>query len=131
MQGLPDGDRVLAEGLRHDCEIGFHRGEFGRTQALEIDVEAVVDWSAAAASDDPARLPLDYHRADLAIGTLLASRRWNLIETVAESVAAALLASGAVRAVRVRVRKTPLGMPHARSVAVECIRPASAVRERT
>lgn len=124
MQGLPSGDRVLAEGLRHDCEVGFHSGEYGRTQVLEIDVEAVVDWSAAVASDDPRRLPFDYDQADLIIGALLGGRRWNLIETVAEAIAAALLAPGKARAVRVRVTKHPLGMPHVRGVAVECIRHA-------
>lgn len=125
MSGLPEGDRVLAEGLQHACEIGFHPEEFGREQTLEIDFEAVVSWSAAAGGDDPGALPLDYHEADLAIAALLAGRRWNLIETVAEAVALAVLAAGAVRAVRVRVRKAPLGMPHARSISVECIRHAA------
>lgn len=125
MHGLPSGDRVIAQGLRHECEIGFHAGEFGVLQELEIDVEAVVDWAAAAATDDPGLLPLDYHQADLAIGALLASRRWNLIETVAEAIAGTLLAAGRVEAVRVRVRKRPRGMPHARGVCVECLRHAS------
>jgi len=118
------GGRVRAEGLQHECEIGFHPGEHGRTQTLEIDFEAVVDWSAAVADDDPSRLTLDYHVADQDIGVLLRSRRWNLVETVAEAVASLLIdRSGATR-VRVCVRKRPLGMPHARAIAVECVREA-------
>ena len=120
---------IRAEGLEHPCEIGFHAEEFGRLQTLEVDFEAVVDWSEAAAHDDPALLPLDYHEADLAIGRLLQSRRWNLVESVAEAVAAMLLDTQAVTRVRVCIRKRPLGMPHARAIAVECSRggPASGV----
>jgi dihydroneopterin aldolase len=122
VDGLGSGDRVCAEGLQHPCEIGFHADEFGRTQVLAIDFEAAVDWGPAVAADDPARLPLDYHAADLRIGALLAGRRWNLIETVAEAVAALLLEAPGVSAVRVRVTKRPTGMPHARAISVVCVR---------
>ena len=120
---------VRAEGLQHDCEIGFHPGEFGCVQTLEVDFEAAVDWSAAVAGDDPTRLGLDYHVADRAIAALLHSRRWNLVETVAEAIAALLLEQGGATRVRVCVRKRPLGMPHTRAIAVECVRHAQVVED--
>ncbi|MEC8424289.1 MAG: dihydroneopterin aldolase, partial [Myxococcota bacterium] len=100
-----------------------HDGEFGCPQTLEVDFEAVVDWSSAADADDPALLPLDYHQADAAIGALLSSHRWNLIESVAAAIAELLLATSGARAVRVRVRKRPMGMPHAAGISAECVRP--------
>ena len=60
--------------------------------------------------------------ASAAIGELLGSRRWNLIEAVAEAIARLLCERFRVSRVRVRVTKHPLDMPDARAVAAECWR---------
>jgi dihydroneopterin aldolase len=117
-------DVVYGLGFTYDCQIGFHEHEQHITQQLEIDFDAHTDWRAAARSDSPVDI-VDYAVASEAIGELLESRRWNLIEAVAEAVAELLCARFSVARVRVRVTKRPIDMPRARGVAAECWREPS------
>ncbi len=114
-------DRVFGFGLGFDARIGYHRHELDIRQRVEIDFEAETDWREAARRDRPVRL-VNYHEANRLIGELVASRRWRLVEALAEDVARLLCERFPVSRVRVRVTKRPFDMPNVRAVAVECWR---------
>ncbi len=86
-----DGDRILVRGLRVWATHGVLPAEQERAQPFSIDLELQVDLAAAATSD---RLEdtVDYGRvADRAVAVVAAGRPRQLIESLAEAVAAAVL----------------------------------------
>ena len=121
-------DRVFGFGLAFDARIGYHRHELDIRQRIEIDFEAETDWREAARRDRPVHL-VNYHDANRLIGELVASRRWRLVEALAEDVARLLCDRFPVSGVRVRVTKRPFDMPNVRAVAVACWRTPDDFRE--
>ncbi|MEL6346696.1 MAG: dihydroneopterin aldolase [Myxococcota bacterium] len=117
-------DIVYGEGFSYPCAIGFHEYELHIQQKLEIDFEAHTRWRDAARRDAVENL-VDYYEVNRAIGALIASRSWKLIEAIAEAVAELICTRFPVDRVRVKVRKTPFDMPNVRGVAVECWRDAA------
>ena len=99
----PMSDRICIEGLTVDGLIGVYPHELERPQRL-VDT-------------------LDYDRLAECARTIIAARHHNLIETVAERIAARILQQhhGRVRSVTVRVCK-PGAVADARNVAVEISR---------
>jgi dihydroneopterin aldolase len=98
------GDRVR---LRNISLYGHHgvspaEQELGRR--LSVDVELGLDLSRAGKSDDLADT-VDYARAYEVVAEANASRRFSLLETLAEEIARRLLAAFPVSEARVRVRK--------------------------
>lgn len=109
-------DHVFIEALRIDAEIGINPEEFGRLQPLLFDLELAHDNRIPAASDAIA----DCHDYDTISRRLVAhvgSRRWNLVETLAESCAALLRDEFGVRWLRLRIAK-PEAVPAACAVGV-------------
>ena len=118
----PMSDRICIEGLTVDGLIGVYPHELDRPQRLVVDLCAETDTRSAAHSE---RLvdTLDYDRLAECARTIIAARHHNLIETVAERIAALILHQhhGRVRSVTVRVCK-PGAVADARTVAVEITR---------
>lgn len=114
-------DRVFGNGLSFVCRVGCMDWEREVPQKLVIDFEAETDWRTAVAVDRAVGI-VDYDKANTAIKELVETREYRLIETVAEDVSRLLLGQFPCTRVRVKVTKTPLYIPNATSVAVECWR---------
>jgi len=97
-------DRILIPDVPVDCRIGVPDGERAAPQRLLVSVTLHGDLSAAGRSDDFSAT-VDYAAvAETVIHTSL-DRPRSLIETLAEDVAAEILAGYPVEAVSVRVVK--------------------------
>lgn len=94
-------DRISVRDYVRDVEIGAFRSERGVTQRIRFNVVLEVAHTAAAATDDVDQV-VSYDMITDAIEAALASDRLNLLETLAERVAAICLADP--RSVRVFVR---------------------------
>ena len=113
-------DQIICRGLEVECEIGFHNIEQGIQQKLLVDLE--VDVPKPDPLDDPAALPFDYFTATTKIRNHLAGRRFNLIETVGNEIAALLLEQFLIPSVLVRITKFPKDMVEMASVEYICRR---------
>ncbi|MGW9631518.1 dihydroneopterin aldolase [Agromyces sp. NPDC055520] len=116
------GDRITLTGLRVRAHHGVFDFERADGQDFVIDVSVAVDLAAAAASDE---LERTVHYGELAEAVVAAVERdpVDLIETVAERVAAVALGFAAAREVEVTVHKpqAPISVPFA-DVAVTIVR---------
>jgi len=115
-------DRITLTGVRVRAHHGVFDVEREQGQEFVIDVSVAVDLSAAASGDDLGRT---VHYGELAEAVVAAVERdpVDLIETVAERVAAVALAHPAVEEVEVTVHKpqAPIRVPFA-DVAVTIVR---------
>lgn len=111
-------DEVRLEGLEVGAPIGVYAHERGVLQRLVFDVVVRCDLSAAGASD-ALEDGIDYDELAAICRDVATSRHHQLIEAVAEEVAAEVKARFAprVRAVEIRVAK-PGAVPDAATVAV-------------
>lgn len=116
------GDRITLTGLRVRAHHGVFDFERADGQEFVIDVVVGVDLAAAAAGDELART---VHYGELAEQVVAAVERdpVDLIETVAERVAAVALSFEAAEAVEVTVHKpqAPITVPFT-DVAVTIVR---------
>ncbi len=94
-------DRISVRDYTRVLEIGAFRSERGVTQRVRFNVVLEVAHGAAGVSDDVDRV-LSYDTITEAIETALAAERLNLLETLAERVAAGCLEDP--RAIRAFVR---------------------------
>lgn len=113
-------DRLLLEGLQffgHHGDVEAERALGGR---VDVDVEICSDLRPAGRSDQLADA-LDYVRCYEAVRHVVETKQHNLLETVAEEIAAALLIDKRVESVRVRVAKQPpiAGVFHRFAVVIE------------
>lgn len=97
----PPLDRISVRDYTRDVEIGAFRSERGVTQRIRFNVVLEVSHHAAAEDDDVDKV-ISYDTITEAVEAELAAERVNLLETLAERVAARCLADP--RAVRVFVR---------------------------
>jgi dihydroneopterin aldolase len=109
-------DKVIIEGLQVDAFVGIYDWEHEQSQPLVIDLTMAWDNRPAAASEQ-INDALDYDRVSQAVTQLITVQPWQLIETVAERIAALVLNDFAVTQVLVKVAK-PQAVPAARQVAV-------------
>lgn len=129
----PDRFRIAdaSAGLRHvfvrDLElaarIGVHGHERGQPQPIRINVDLTVGETAEPLADRLARV-VDYEKVVDAIRAIIARGHVNLVETLAEEIAASCLADGRVQTARVRVEKLA-AIRGAQSVGVEIERHAA------
>ena len=112
-------DRILLGGILAEGRHGVHEHERLVPQAFEVDVELALDLRPAGTTDDLDRT-VDYGRVDALVRELVEGRSFLLIEALAETIAAEILAAHPVEEVVVRVRKPAvvLGGP-VESVGVE------------
>ncbi|MDR6906608.1 dihydroneopterin aldolase [Agromyces sp. 3263] len=115
-------DRITLTGLRVRAHHGVFDFEREQGQEFVIDVSVAVDLAVAASGDD---LGSTVHYGELAEAVVAAVERdpVDLIETVAERVAAVALGYPAVDEVEVTVHKpeAPIPVPFA-DVAVTVVR---------
>lgn len=115
-------DRILLTGLRARGHHGVYAHEKRDGQPFVIDLVVHLDLARAAGSDDVADT---VHYGELAAAVVAAVERdpVDLIETVAERIAAVALAHAAVQRVEVTVHKpeAPIAVPVA-DVAVTIVR---------
>ena len=98
--------------LRVECIVGIYPHERATTQTVMLDIELDYDFAPPAASDAMADV-VDYDGVASSVTELLQEARFQLIETMAERVAAVLLVRVLVAtAVRIEVRK-PAAVPAA------------------
>lgn len=118
-------DSIVLTGLRVHANHGVFDFERAEGQDFVVDVTAWLDLSPAAAGDD---LGATVHYGELAEEVAAAVGRdpVDLIETVAERVAATVLAHEPVDAVEVTVHKpqAPIAVPFG-DVAVRIVRSRS------
>lgn len=115
-------DRITLTGVRVRAHHGVFDFERAEGQEFVIDVSVVVDLAAAASAD---ALDRTVHYGELAEAVVAAVERdpVDLIETVAERVAAVALGFAAVEEVEVTVHKpeAPITVPFA-DVSVTIVR---------
>lgn len=103
-------DSIEVRGIRAFGYHGVlpHEGELG--QEFIADVALRCDMSAAAATDD-LTLTADYGTVARLVSELIVNERFQLIETLADRIAEALLGQPSVTEVRVTVHKPHAPMP--------------------
>jgi dihydroneopterin aldolase len=117
MTGTPATDKIFLRGLAVDCIIGFIDWERQVKQTVLIDLEMPVDCARAAESDRVADT-LDYKRVAKRVIAFVEASEFQLIETLAERVAAVILAEFDMAWVRVTLSK-PGAIRGSREVGVE------------
>lgn len=115
-------DRITLTGVRVRAHHGVFDFEREAGQEFVIDVSVAVDLAAAASGDDLGRT-VHYGELAEAISAAVERDPVDLIETVAERVAAVALAFPSVEEVEVTVHKpqAPITVPFA-DVAVTIVR---------
>ena len=91
-----------------DCNIGVYAEEKGVTQKVRITVDAHLAPELRASDDDMATVP-SYTDIIDAVNERTARGHINLIETLAEDVAARVLDDTRIDAIRIRIEKLERG----------------------
>jgi 7,8-dihydroneopterin aldolase/epimerase/oxygenase len=108
-------DSLHIEGLRVAAWIGVPAEERAQPQALSVTLDLVPLRPLSGLHDDLERT-IDYQAVAAQVRGVAASQKRRLIETLADDIADALLASHPLNHVRVEIRKFIL--PHCDHVAV-------------
>ena len=116
-QAAPSRDRIAVRAHVRAVEIGAFQEERGTPQRLRFDIVVEVGGRPGGIDDDVDRI-LSYDTLVAAIDRALADERLNLLETLAERIAALVLAEPMARRVFVRIEKLDRG-PHALGVEIE------------
>ena len=106
-------DRIVLTNMRFEGRHGVLDEERAAAQPFEVDVELHLDLGPAGQSDDLA-MTVDYRDVFRICGEVIQGPSCRLIETLAERIAARLLAASAptvVSEVVVRVRKPLVALP--------------------
>ncbi|MEK7388988.1 MAG: dihydroneopterin aldolase [Elusimicrobiota bacterium] len=120
-------DMLWLNGIECRARVGVPARERAHRQKILVDVGMEIDARKAAERDD-IRLSVDYSTVERTVRSEAETGERVLIETLAERLAAAVLrGQGGVRAVNVRVRKTPAVMPRTREVCVAIYRTCDSV----
>jgi dihydroneopterin aldolase len=106
---------VFVRDLLLDAHIGVYAHEHGRTQPIRVNVDLTV--SEAAHGDELAKV-VNYKTVVDNIKALVDSGHLNLVETLAEHIAAQCLEDERVTVARIRIEKLA-AIPNAESVGVE------------
>ena len=105
---VADADRrirhVFVRDLELDANIGVYRPEKGKLQPVRINVDLTVEETEGEVADKLENV-VDYGAVVDGIKTILAAGHLNLVETLAEQVAAHCLADARVKVARVRIEK--------------------------
>lgn len=115
-------DSILVEGLEVETVIGVFDWERQIKQRLVIDLELSTDIRCAAETDD-LQYTLDYKAISDAVVASAEQSNYQLIESLAESLAAMILNDFSVTAVTIKLSK-PGAVPQAQNVAVKIHRSA-------
>lgn len=122
-RATPTADRISLRGHTVLADIGAFESERGAPQRLRFDVVVEVRTVAAALGDEVDRV-LSYDTLTDAIAAELAAGRVALLETLAERIAARILAAPQAARVFLRIEKLDRGPG---DLGVEIVRDASGV----
>ena len=86
---------------------GAQPGEQERAQPIDLDIELVVDSAKAAASDD-LEDAVDYMSVYQACEQIVTTRSFRLLEALADSCLAAVMADSRITSATIKVRKPRL-----------------------
>lgn len=115
-------DKIFINGMAFLGRHGVSPAERETGQRFLVDVTLYLDLSPSGSTDDLERTVnyLDVHEV---VGEIVCGRSFRLLETLAETVAAALLERFPVSEVRVRIRKPGAPLPgYFEAVGVEILR---------
>jgi dihydroneopterin aldolase len=118
----PAPGKLILSGLTAFGYHGNNPAERKLGQTFTADLEVTLDTARAAASDHLSDT-LSYPLLEKTARAVLEGKPTNLLETVAERIATAILALPGVQRVTVRVSKRP-PLPNLGTFAVEITRPA-------
>jgi dihydroneopterin aldolase len=107
--------RVFVRGLVHAVSIGIHAHEKRQRTRVRIDAELLV--ALALPQRDDVAEAVDYETIVTGIKRIADAKHFNLVETLADRIAALCTADRRVRAARVTVEKLDI-YPEAESVGV-------------
>jgi 7,8-dihydroneopterin aldolase/epimerase/oxygenase len=110
------GDHIFLGGLECQCIIGFIDWERRVRQTVVIDLELPCDCERAARSDAVADT-VDYKSVAKRVLAFVGESQFQLLETLAQRLAALLLEEFALAWVRIRINK-PGAIRHSRDVGV-------------
>ena len=116
-------DKVFIKGLTIQTTIGFFQWEKEIKQTLVIDVDMAWDTAKAAVNDELAKT-LDYAEISKAIEVFANENPVDLLETLAERMAAYLMSQFNIPWLRLKVGK-PGAVHNANTVGVEIERSQS------
>lgn len=97
-------DRIILENIRLEGRHGVHDEERAQAQPFEVDVELVLDLQPAGTEDDLERT-VDYGTVYELVRAVIEDHSFQLLETIAETIAQEVLRTSPVEEVGVRVRK--------------------------
>ncbi|MBU1916770.1 MAG: dihydroneopterin aldolase [bacterium] len=118
---IDHNDKIICKGLTCECVLGFHDYEKKLKQKISIDFEVSV--ARPQQNDDAVTaIQLDYYKATNIITEFIATRQFNLIETVSDEIAQLLLEAFPIKDALIHVTKYPADMPHVESVTYQCYR---------
>ncbi len=115
-------DKVLIRQLEVDAIIGIHDWEKQQTQPIFLDMDLSFDCRQAAQSDD-IKDALDYFEVCQQVTEFVAASRYELIETLAEQVAALVLKQFECNKIKLTLFK-PEAIANTQTVAVRIVRKA-------
>ena len=108
-------DILYIRNLKVDA-VGIFSWEKRIRQPLHLDLEIALDIRKAAATDD-IQYALDYKTVSTRLTQFISQSEWHLIETLAEKIAALLMAEFGVTWLRLKLSK-PAALPSADSVGL-------------
>lgn len=109
--------KIHLDSLEVQTDIGFHDYEVGTPQRVLISVEVWLNASASPGEDDAASA-WNYDHLKQEVERIASARRYNLQETLANSIYDWIAARAGVKALRVSTCKPDI-YPQARGVGVE------------
>lgn len=102
-------DRIFVRDMVMDCAIGVYPEEQGITQKVSFTIEAYVSPSVRVQHDSLDEVPSYDTVVMAAVRDVVASGHINLVETMAEQIAAGILAEPRIVSVKVTVEKRENG----------------------
>ena len=114
---------VFVRDLELEANIGVYKREKGKQQPVRINVDLTVEETDGEVGDKLENV-VDYGAVVDGIKSILAQGHLNLVETLAEKIAAHCLADERVKVARVRIEKLNV-IAEAASVGVEIEREAN------
>ncbi|MDZ4843477.1 MAG: dihydroneopterin aldolase [Hyphomicrobium aestuarii] len=106
---LSNVDRIFVRDMVLDCAIGVYPEEQGITQKVSFTIEAFVSPSVRAQHDSLDEVPSYDSVVMAAVRGVVASGHINLVETMAEQIAARILEEHRLVSVKVTVEKLENG----------------------
>lgn len=114
---------VFVRDLELEANIGVYKREKGTLQPVRINIDLTVEETEGEVGDKLENV-VDYGAVVENVKEILASGHLNLVETLAEKIAAHCLEDERVKVARVRIEKLEV-VPEAASVGVEIERERS------